>query len=79
MKRLWLGAGVLVLVGIGIWAVGTGIDRSDLTSGLNRAVLSTTAAIGMPRGRKRNAVRLVLDAGKTVGAVAGETSAPTVQ
>ena len=46
MKRLWLGAGVLVLVGIGIWAVGTGIDRSDLTSGLNTAVLSTTAAIG---------------------------------
>ena len=39
MKRLWLGAGMLVLVGVGIWTFGTGIDPSALTSGLKTEVV----------------------------------------
>ncbi len=51
MKRLWLGAGVLVLVGLGIGAFAS--YRSDLTVRVNTAVLppstATSAALGGPR------------------------------
>lgn len=53
MKRLLLGAGVIVLVGSG-WAFGR--YGSDLRPTLNTAVLSTTTAIGRALGGPRVAV-----------------------
>ncbi len=44
MKRLWLGAGVLVLVGLGIGAFAS--YRSDLTVRVNTAVPPTSTATG---------------------------------
>ncbi len=53
MKRLWLGAGVLVLVGLGIGAFAG--YRGDVIVRVNTAVLSTKTAIGGVLGGPRAA------------------------
>ena len=78
MKRLWLGAGVVVLVGSGVWAFGR--SRSDLTPMLNRAVLSTTTTIEETLGMLRAAVPSISPAQEAAPILQPRTSVlrPTV-